>query len=327
MSNHEPNVVSHPDQPPANDQVQRPADQSLMAPAALAGASSLEPEAGADASVSGGKPEAEAIEPGPGRPVSERRLTANRLNAQNSTGPRSLPGKLRSSQNARISVRLLGLAEAHTLNQDLNAAGQLYRQLIAPYEPAPPLLARQFEDLARLYLELEAWERIRDAQLEDRWQQTDIECRRSYQEMQRDLQGTAQELLKNGLCRQPESAARFKKQAECLDILKDHLTRRDFNFGLILRYLYGQELNPPSDRALTICARCQKLANPETRPSLTGEEFEELLNVLEEELRDALLAYALCLDEKTMTRVARLARLGPTRDDHWTNRHAERLIP
>ena len=318
MSNHElePNAALPPDsdEPPIESQ---PGVGESVSP---------EPEAGAGESVSGSKPEADAARPLSKRSISERQRRANRVNARKSTGPRTDSGKQRVSQNARkLSIRLLGLAEARTLNQDLNAAGDLYRELIAPYEPAPPLLARQFEDLARLYLELEAWERIRDAQLEDRWQQSDIERRRRFHDMERDLQGTAEEIFKGGLCRQPDCAAKSREQVEALEILKDRLARRDFEMGSALRFLYGKDLNPPSDRARTISIRCAKLMDPEKRSTLSAEYFEELQNLVEREQQDALTGYGLQQDEKTMTRAACLARLAPTRDDHWMNRHAERL--
>lgn len=62
-----------------------------------------------------------------------------------------------------------------------------------------------FQDLAPRHLELEAWERIRDAQLEHRWQQNDVERRRRYQEMERDLAATAAQLLEHGLCHLDDS--------------------------------------------------------------------------------------------------------------------------
>src|SRR6516164_8193806 len=137
----------------------------------------------------------------PARRASDRKIAANRANARKSTGPRTQEGKRRVSLNGqkRRAIRLLGLAEARTLRQEPGAAEKLYRELIAPYEPAPALLASHFEDLARLRLELEAWERIRDAQLEARWQQSDIERRRAYYEMERDLPGKADEILEHGV--------------------------------------------------------------------------------------------------------------------------------
>ena len=114
--------------------------------------------------------------------ASDRKRAANRANSLLSTGPRTEAGKKRSRLNGlkRRPVRLLGLAEARTLNQEPLAAEELYQELIKPFEPVPALVARHFQDLARLYLELEAWERIRDAQLEDRWQHGLLARRRMF---------------------------------------------------------------------------------------------------------------------------------------------------
>ena len=264
---------------------------------------------------------------GAGRRASDLQIAANRANAQKSTGPRTEEGKQRASLNnqKRRSIRLLGLAEARTLRQEPGAAERLYHELIAPFEPAPALLASHFEDLARLRLELEAWERIRDAQLEARWQQSDIERRRAYYEMERDLPGKADEILEHGVCGLLDSPAKFKKAAEGLDLLKLHLAERNFDMEPILRLLYGKDLDPGSDRARTICIRCRKLMSPKSEPPLTADEFEELTELVEQEQRDALTAYGLHLDEKTITRSRRLALLGSIREDRWMNQQGERL--
>jgi hypothetical protein len=261
---------------------------------------------------------------GPVRRTSDRKIASNRANAQKSTGPRTGEGKQRARLNGikRRSVRLLGLAEARTLRHEPGAAERLYRELIAPYEPA---LALHFEDLARLRLELEAWERIRDAQMEARWQQTDIERRQWYYEMERALAGKAGEVLERGLDGLEDSAAKFKKQTECLDLLKSRLVERKFDLGPVLRLLYGEKLDPGSDRAQTICIRCGRLMSPKGQDALTGDEFQELLELVDDELRGALTAYGIQLDQKTMTRAGRLARLRSERDDRWMNLQGERL--
>ncbi|HEV2424914.1 MAG TPA: hypothetical protein VGZ29_08810 [Terriglobia bacterium] len=279
------------------------------------------------------------------RKISPRKLESNRANARKSTGPRTERGKKRARLNGfmrRRSVRLLGLAEARTLRQEPGAAEQLYAELIAPYQPAPAILAMHFQDLARLHLELEAWERIRDAQLEHRWQQNDIERRKRYQEMQTDLPGTTQDLADRGLCRLDDSAAKFRRQAECLELLKKHLQNRDFDIEHILHVLWGKDLQPVQDRAQIICIRCRKLLPPQdedlgepascppedpgarpswppeppgaraTRPRITKKELQLLIDLVEDEYRVAMNAYLLKLDEKTMTRFECLAGLGAT---------------
>ena len=251
----------------------------------------------------------------PSSKISPRKLAANRANARKSTGPRTAKGKRRVSLNgylhrpARPSVRLLGLAEARTLRQEPGSAERLYQELIAPYEPAPALLRMHFQDLARLHLELEAWERIRDAQLEHRWQQNDVERRRRYQEMERDLAATAQQQLERGLCQVDDSPAKFKRMAEYFVLLKQHLQRRNFNVSNILSMLYGQKVEPRHDRAQTICIGCQKLMSGKV-PDPPRRDLELLIGLIEEEYREAMRTYLLKLDENTMTRFACLAGLG-----------------
>jgi len=256
--------------------------------------------------------------------VSERQLAANRANAQKSTGPRTEAGKLRASQNARRSVRLLGLAEARTLNQDPGAAARLYQDLIAPYlKPLHPLLAMHLHDLARTHLELEAAERIRDAVLEHRWQQADLEKRRLYHAMEGELWATAQEILQEGLVSHPDSPAKFKMQADRLRALKNQIEKRDFNIEALLHSLYGRQLNPKSARAQTICIRCSRLMKGE---SLSQYEFEDLLWMIEEEEAWARRAHVLELDDRTMSRAACMAKLGPLcREDNWLIRQCEGL--
>jgi hypothetical protein len=299
-----------------------PADEARLSGAGDArGPSAADAEAGRTPDPIAGRP-ADPI-----RRSSELKIASNRANAQKSTGPRTEEGKQRASLNSlkRRSIRLLGLAEARTLRQEPGAAEKLYRELIAPYEPAPALLAAHFEDLARLRLELEAWERIRDAQLEDRWQRSDIDRRRAYYDMERDLPGKAQEVLESGVCGLKDSPAKFRKAAEYLDLLKLRLADSNYDMEPILRLLYGKNLDPGSDRARTICVRCRKLISPKGHPPVTDDELDELMELVDQEQRDALTAYGICLDEKTITRSGRLARLGSSREDRWMNLQGERL--
>ncbi|HXJ91833.1 MAG TPA: hypothetical protein VMT20_03020, partial [Terriglobia bacterium] len=184
--------------------------------------------------------------------VSPRRAEANRANAQKSTGPRTERGLAQVVKNlpAPAVDRLLGLAEARALKLEPGAAEALYRELIAPYQPAPALLALHFQDLARLELELQALERIRDAQLEDRAQQTAIKVRRLYRDMDRELGVPPKDVFEKGLWSIADSPAKFKMQCDALAVLKTQLQRRDFEaMGPALRQLYSNALDPGYERA------------------------------------------------------------------------------
>ena len=107
--------------------------------------------------------------------------SARRANALQSTGPRTSGGKQRSLANLKRHFgRLVGVPEALALDQEPGAAVHLYHELIAPYEPAPALLAMHFRDLARLQLELQAWEGIPDAGMNFRAEQTLLDSAASW---------------------------------------------------------------------------------------------------------------------------------------------------
>ena len=256
----------------------------------------------------------------------DQKLAAPQAGLSPSAGARIAEGSLVLSLNPKkLSLRLLGVAEARALNQEPNAAGQLYRELIAPYEPVPALLALHFQDLARLELELQTWERIRDAQLEHRAQQNALEVRRRYREMDRELRATAAQVLESGLHRLPDSPGKFKKQIECLEVLKAQLLRSDFGaMRPALRQLYGNKFDPDYERAQLIAIDCRRLMEAKGKCPLSEAEFEELLGLVEEELKDATEGYDLQLDERTMTGSACLARLA-TRDEQWMEQQGDRL--
>jgi hypothetical protein len=262
---------------------------------------------------------------------SAARVAASRANSRKSTGPRTAAGKRRSSQNALkgSSRRLLGAVEAKILGQPAGAAEELYRELIRPYEragePAPPMLAMHFHDLARLRLELEAWERIRDAQIEERWRQGQIELRKRLHKLQVDLPAKVAEVFEKGLAGLDDSPAKTKHQVQCLYLLKQHLERHDLDIEPILEKLYGKELDPPSERAQTICIRCRHLLDREQNQPVGDAEFDSLLDLVALEEQDAISAYGLYLDQTSLPLSARLARLGPGDPDRSMTLHGERL--
>lgn len=220
----------------------------------------------------------------------------------------------------------MGLTEVRTLHYEPGAALKLYRKLIAPYEPAPALLARHVEDLARLCLELEAMESIRDATLDHRAQQNTIRVRASYREMDAELGVPPKEVFERGLHDLPDNPAKLKMQLECLAALKDNLVRHEFGkIGPALRQLYGNELNPKSEQAKLVCIDCQRLMDPGNREPFSDQELSELVFLIEQEEQWALSGYELELDRRTVTGSASIARLAPRRKEQWMYLQVERL--
>jgi hypothetical protein len=259
------------------------------------------------------------------------RVAANRLNALKSTGPRTAAGKRRSRINAlrNYSGRLTGAAQTVSLRLESGGAERLYAELVRPYQrpdrPVPAMLAIHFHDLARLRLELEAWERIRDAEMEEQWRQGKIERRRRLHELAKDLPLTNEEALEKGVQGLPESAAKAKKMAEDLSLLHARLARGEFDVGPILTALYGKEHNPDTEEGLIICTQCHRLLKSKKRNGLTDEEFEPLLRLVATEAREALAGYTLYLDQATLPEAACVARLKLTREDRAMSLHGERL--
>ena len=259
--------------------------------------------------------------------LTPKRLAANQANAQKSTGPRTDEGKRQAILNLKRNFdRLLGLPESRLLDQQVGTGVHIYKELIAPYEPAPPLLAMVFRDLARLQVELQGLERIRDARMEYRDQQTQLEVNRTRRDMDRELRATAKDIFENGLCRQPDSFGKFNDQCEALLVLKSLLKQGRYDqMHPSLRRLYGKTLWPDHERGQIICASARSLMNPEAGEPLTEDQFKMLTGLVEAEEQDVMDAWDLALKEKTMTEAAGRSRLAPDRTDQWMNQQSDRL--
>jgi len=258
--------------------------------------------------------------------VSDQKIAANRANAEKSTGPRTPEGKERSRINAfkYCSIRLLGAAEFKTVRMIPGEAEKLYQQLMTPYEPVPPMLALHFQDLARLHLELEAWERIRDAYLEHRGQQNELEMARRLQEIARDLPRISRET--QGLYRVEDSVAKFEAIINSLMLLDSQLHKRKINGDTdnVVKSLYGWDLNSDHDRGQEICYRWQALLSRKSRP--TRKAIQHLRDLVAIELQDARFAHTLRRNEKDMTPCACMAGLeANTIEEQRMFRHGQAL--
>jgi len=88
--------------------------------------------------------------------------------------------------------------------------------------------------------------------------------------------------------------------------------------------LYGNRLRPEYQRAQVIAVDCQRLMNPD-QPQPSDAEFQTLLSLVEEELKDARKGYELELDAQTITGAACLAELATRREEQWFYDQGERL--
>lgn len=261
-----------------------------------------------------------------GRTVSARQLAVNRANAQKSTGPRTPEGKERSKMNAfkYCSVRLLGAAEYKTVRMIPGEAEKLFQRLMEPYEPVPPMLALHFQDLARLHLELEAWERIRDAYLEHRGQQTELEKHRRLEETERDLPSFTPEA--RALYHLPDSPGKFRAIADNLMLIDNQFRRRkiDSDTDVLLRFVYGPDFKSDHQHGQEICVLWQRLISGKRRA--TKNEIKRLRVLVQVERAQAELDYQLRLNEKSMTPCACMAGLeASTLEEQRMNRHGQAL--
>ena len=99
-------------------------------------------------------------------PISDRRLEANRRNAQLSTGPRTAAGKARVAQN-RITHGLTGAAHTILTGEDPAAYAHLLATLIDEHAPATETEAHQVELLAHNQWRLRRAARLETEAFED----------------------------------------------------------------------------------------------------------------------------------------------------------------
>jgi hypothetical protein len=98
------------------------------------------------------------------KPVSEKQLAANRVNAAHSSGPRTPEGKARSAQNSRKH----GFTASHfavVRLEELEEVAHLRADLIAIYQPAN---SQEMFAIERIALAQQAMLRIARQQLEKR---------------------------------------------------------------------------------------------------------------------------------------------------------------
>ena len=90
---------------------------------------------------------------------------------------------------------------------------RLYEELLAPYEPAHPLLTSEIKTLAKLYWDYERWERARDGLLRREMELLDLDQLKMKQALERQTFDASQhEVFSQGLRRAttaPPSSSKF----------------------------------------------------------------------------------------------------------------------
>jgi len=143
--------------------------------------------------------------------------------------------------------------------------------------------------------------------------------------MERDLLGTAREVFGGGLQSTKDSPAKFKEQAEALELLAFKLRQNQYNLGTVLCKLYGEKLEAVSSQAQVIVARCKQWMKKDEQQPLSPSQFEDLVAMVEAAQQDAERSYTLELDARTTTRAACLAGLGARHEGRWMEQQGERL--
>jgi len=252
------------------------------------------------------------------RNPSPAQTEARRCNSRKSTGPRSRRGKRRSSRNALqhglySDVHYFYRDAAMELGEDPRDFTRLYRGLLEARRPADPLEQVLVEDLAILIWKKARLERAESAVQVCNVRKHDLERRRQYIQVGRDVTSVPQaEVLEKGLRVMLDAPGKFEKVISLLGLLEDLTARNAFNDDMhnLLLALYGKE---PTMRGVGLLNQFVKLRKMQPE----GQEFANAKTVFQatqaDETLDVLEEYDLFLHEHVEnTRAARMAAMAPS---------------
>jgi len=262
--------------------------------------------------------------------VTEKKVTANRQNAQHSTGPRSEAGKQNSSlnglvhglySNTRTYGAMIVLGEDPLDFESLRA--RLHRRWGFGLDP---LIDVETDELAWLLWRKQRVERSRDCMLVARKEHADTEGRRREREHVRDSVDL-EEASRIGLRRMKDSPAAFEQTLTVLDVLTEDAERRDFahDHATHIAFLYGGETN---GQGTTIKHLFRQLAQPAEASEKRSREEERkvLLQALEMEREQVVEEYLqFRRDHIELTPWVKGAMLAPDEETRWMVREAASL--
>ncbi|MGH9447378.1 MAG: hypothetical protein ACRD3O_16830 [Terriglobia bacterium] len=238
--------------------------------------------------------------------LSEAQLTANRANAKQSTGPQTLSGKLRSSQNAFKHGRYSGRSGSYLrslgermleLNEDPGEFAEIEDGLQASFRPRNEAQQTLVHEIALLQWQRRRLERAHAALVARRIQKLEIERERESLQVRRTIStniSTAQ--LKGGLIWDADSPTRFQKLLEWLEGLQGCLEAKNYETApAVVDWIYGPV---PTVRGALIKQLFRLLAaGPEAAPDEST--VSDLRLELLREVADITAQYKLYVREHT----------------------------
>ncbi len=262
--------------------------------------------------------------------VTEKKVAANRQNAQKSTGPQTEAGKQNSSLNGLVHG-LYSQARTYAAMVALGENPVEFERHRARLHASwgfglDPLFDAEIDELAWLLWRKQRVEGARDSILVARKEQADTEGRRREREYIRDSMDQ-EEARRIGLRHIEDSPAAFEQTLVVLEVLKEDAERRNFanDHASHMLYLYGEE---PTERGLTIKSMFRVLTHPEEEKMgwSPKQQREVLLDLIEEEQQEVEAQYALFRrDHIELTAWAKGAMLAPDEGSRWIIQEAASL--
>jgi len=244
-------------------------------------------------------------------------LEARKENARKSTGPRTVEGKRRSSQNGRkhglYSNANFFWDAAIALGEDPRDFERLLKGLVLARRPVDTLEMVLVEDIALLVWKKARLDGAEAAVQVCNLQKHDLERRKQFIQVGRAISGDPEsEVREKGLRRTLDAPGKFEQVLSTLELLVEMLEKNDFSSNMqeSLRAVYGTD---PTLRGAALHTYYSKLSK--MKPG--GQEFEDIKSLmtagLAEEIADAGREYELFLNEHVEnTRAARMAATAPS---------------
>ncbi|HTV55114.1 MAG TPA: hypothetical protein VMI06_09365 [Terriglobia bacterium] len=268
-----------------------------------------------------GDPEGQSV-------VSAAKLKANRENAKKSTGPRTLAGKARSSQNSLKHGRYSGQSGSYSrslydsmreLGEDPEEFAKIEDGLRTSFLPTDESQKMLLHEIALLRWQRRRLERAQAALLARRIQKLEIERERESLRVHQTISAHIpdSQLTIGLLWEKEESPTKFQKLLEWLETLQGLLEAKDFETAeAVTGWIYGVV---PTVRGALIrqLFRLVAKAAPEDAEEIAGRLRMELLR----EISDVTENYNLYLREHTdLTATMREECMVPTEEHRWLMR-------